>query len=113
MSDGSENVLVVSPGRFVAPITPMTQATWHLDPQNVTGTASDSNDGLTDATAILSWVNKSDGSLGEYVRRTGVDPFVNITMDVYVHSDLPQTDMLAFFGFQDRTARSRFTECPP
>lgn len=31
------------------------QATWILDPRNVTGRASDGNDGLTDTTPLLSW----------------------------------------------------------
>ena len=72
----------------------LTQTTWYFDPIN----GNDNNDGLTSGTPIKTWTRKSDGSLGEYLRRTGTNPYINGIVDWYLMSDMPKSDMISIFG---------------
>src|ERR1035437_2792835 len=72
----------------------LTQNTWYFDFVN----GNDSNDGLTISTPIKTWTTKPDGTIGEYVRRTGVNLIINQTINYYVKNDMPITDVMSFSG---------------
>ena len=63
------------------------QTTWHIDPKNVTGTANDENDGLTDTTCLRSY--------NEHMRRW-FNAFITTASSVFVHSDFNAGDEPAY-----------------
>ena len=75
---------------FAGPFNPpengsWTQATWFVDPSNVSGHASDANSGLTDTTPLLTW--------RELGRRFGTSrPAIDIDVSITVMSSITTSD---------------------
>ena len=75
---------------FAGPFNPpengsWTQATWFVDPSNVSGHASDANSGLTDTTPLLTW--------RELGRRFGTSrPAIDIDVSITVMSGITTSD---------------------
>lgn len=67
-------------------ITNSFQTVWHIN----FSSGNDSNNGLTSGTAIKTWA--------EYTRRTSIRPYINFTIDMYIHGDLGPDDVALISG---------------
>lgn len=70
------------------------QYTWYLDPIN----GNDGYDGYTINTPIKTWTHKADGSVGEFLRRNGLNSFINNDLNIYIMNDMPTTDEFRLYG---------------
>ncbi len=69
------------------------QTTWYIDPTS----GIDTNTGLTSGTAIKTWA--------EFIKRVGVSPTINITINVYLLGDIPATDPVVFSPIMSPTGK--------
>lgn len=70
------------------------QPNWYFD----FDAGDDNNDGLTPTTPIKTWTSKPDGSAGEYLARTGLNPYWNAPITWTIKGTMPATDALRILG---------------
>jgi hypothetical protein len=96
VATGGQAIQVSGNYGLITPLASWSQATWFIDPQNVTGTASDSNTGLTSGTALRTWAQLIN-NLGTY------SPLIaQVTTITFLSSHTDNTDPVIFHPYHTK-----------